>query len=127
MADKKQIQLEYRMNTMPKVLYYRLVNPGGLAEWFADEVEQSGNIFTFQWDDNFQKAELLQKKENVFVRFRWMDDLTRKTFFEFRIAVLDLTGEVALLITDFVEDDEKVSTIEQWNYSMSRLRHTLGL
>jgi uncharacterized protein YndB with AHSA1/START domain len=127
MPEKKQIQLEYKVNTMPKVLYYRLINPGGLAEWFAKDVRQNGNIYTFYWDDYEQKAELIQKKENLFVRYRWLDDEPKKTFFEFRIVSRDLTGEVALLVTDFVDDEEKDSSIELWNYSIAKLKHTLGL
>jgi len=127
MQDKKQIQLEYTMNTMPKVLYYRLFNPAGLAEWFAKDVRQAGNIYTFYWEDYEQKAELVQKKENVFVRFHWIDDESKKIFFELRIAVHDLTGDVALMITDYVDDEEKDSAIKQWNYSIAQLKHTLGL
>ena len=36
---KKRILLEYTLNSSPKVLYPRLSTPGGLAEWFADDVK----------------------------------------------------------------------------------------
>jgi uncharacterized protein YndB with AHSA1/START domain len=62
--EKKKFELEYTMNTSPKVLYNRLSTPSGLAEWFADDVNLQGNLFTFIWDGSEQEAELLQKKRH---------------------------------------------------------------
>ena len=44
---KKKFVLEYTINSSPKVLFNRLSTPGGLAEWFADDVNLEGKIFTF--------------------------------------------------------------------------------
>jgi uncharacterized protein YndB with AHSA1/START domain len=124
---KSKITLEYTINSSPKVLYTRLSTPGGLAEWFADDVNLKGNVFSFIWNAVEQRAEVIQKKENKYIRFRWTDDIDKNSYFEFRINIDELTGDVALVVTDFVEEDEKEDSIELWNTQISELKHTLGL
>ncbi len=127
MSDYQQINLEYTFNTSPKVLYYRLSSPSGLSEWFADDVNIKGDTFTFLWDGSEEKAELIAKKENVFIKFQWLDEEKEGLFLEFRITVHELTGDVALLVTDFVEEDDKEDSIELWNTQVANLKHSLGL
>jgi uncharacterized protein YndB with AHSA1/START domain len=124
---KSKIVLEYTINSSPRVLYTRLSTPGGLAEWFADDVNLKGNVFTFIWDGVEQKAVVIQKKENKYIRFQWIDEADKNTYFEFRINIDELTGDVALVVTDFVEEDDKEDSIELWNTQISELKHTLGL
>ena len=122
---KQKIVLEYPINSSQKVLYARLSTPGGLSEWFADDVNLKGNVFSFIWEGSEQKAEVVQKKENKYIRFRWVDE--PDTYFEFRIHIDELTKDVALVITDFTEEDEKEDTIELWNTQVSELKHVIGL
>ena len=124
---KKKFELEYTINSSPKVLYNRLSTPGGLAEWFADDVNLQGKVFTFIWEGTEQNAEVLLKKDNKFIRFHWVTDEDLKTFFEFRIAQDELTGDVSLLITDFAEEDEKNDSIDLWDTQIAELKHVIGL
>jgi len=124
---KSKIVMEYTINSSPKVLYSRLSTPGGLAEWFADDVNLKGNVFTFIWNGVEQKAVVVQKKENKYIRFQWIDEADKNTYFEFRINIDELTGDVALVVTDFVEEDETEDSIELWNTQINELKHTLGL
>lgn len=124
MSRKKKIQLEYIINCSPKVLFNRLSTPSGLAEWFADDVRMDGKVFTFIWKGSEEAAELSLYKENKLVRFTWKED--EHTYFEFRILQDELTGDVALLVTDFGEDVEKEEIITLWNNHISLLRHVLG-
>jgi uncharacterized protein YndB with AHSA1/START domain len=125
---KKKITLEYTINSSPKVLFPRLSTPGGLSEWFADNVNINGNQLSFFWDKTEQRAIMVQKKENKYVRFRWVDaDDPESQWFEFRISTDDLTGDTALIITDFAEDDDKDSNIELWNSQIAKLKHVIGL
>ncbi len=123
---KNKFELEYSLNSSPKILYPRLVTPAGLSEWFADDININGDIYTFIWDGSKQEAKLITKKENEMARYKWIDD-EEDTFFEFKIHKDDLTGEVALVITDFAEDDEKDDTMDLWDSQISELKHTLGL
>lgn len=124
--EKTKIELEYTLNTSPKVLFNRLSTPSGLAEWFADDVHLKGKIFTFYWEGSEQKAEIVQKKDLQFVRFQWLDE-DEEEYFEFEIRQDELTGDVALIITDFSEEDEKDDAIDLWDTQISELKHAIGL
>jgi uncharacterized protein YndB with AHSA1/START domain len=124
---KNKFELEYSINSSPKILYARLSTPGGLSEWFANDINIQGNVYTFIWEGTEQSAELVSKKDNQLVRFKWVDDEEDDSYFEFKIRIDELTGEVALVVTDFAEDDEKEDSIELWDTQISELKHALGL
>jgi len=128
MKQKKQkYELEYSMNTSMEILYTRLSTPGGLSEWFADDVNLDGNIYTFFWSKTPEQAEVLQKKENKLIRFRWLDDNDSKSYFEFKIMEHELTGDVSLMITDFCLEDEKEDSIVLWDKQIADLKRVIGL
>ena len=125
---KTKYELEYTLNTSPGLLFNRLSTPEGLSEWFADNVNLRKGKYTFIWEGTEQDAEIIQKKANKFIRFHWEDDDDEDdAFFEFRIHTDELTGDVALLITDFAEEDEKDDAIDLWDSQISELKHAIGL
>jgi hypothetical protein len=124
---KVKITLEYPMNCSPLVLYPRLSTPGGLSEWFADNVNVDGKFYIFYWDGTSQRAELQFRRENYFIRFHWVEDDQENTFFEFRIVTDELTGDTALIITDYADNDEKDDVVDLWNSQVSNLKHCVGV
>jgi len=70
---------------------------------------------------------VIQKKVNKFIRFHWEEDENPEHYFEFRIRTDELTGDVALLITDFAEEEEKDDAIDLWDSQISELKHSIGL
>jgi uncharacterized protein YndB with AHSA1/START domain len=122
-------ELEYTLNCSPKVLFSRLSTPEGLSEWFADDVTLDHNLFSFHWNKTEIKARLTSVKENKLVRFDWADNGEDKetNFFEFRIIVHDITGDLALMITDFAEPDEKEDAIYLWDTQINDLKRVLGI
>lgn len=124
---KVKVILEYPMNCSPLVLYPRLSTPGGLSEWFADDVNVDGKYFTFYWDETEQKAELQYRRENFFIRFKWLDEPQENAYFEFRIVTDELTGDTALIITDFAEESERAGVIDLWNSQVVTLKHCVGV
>jgi len=125
MADKKKIELEYIIRTSPKVLYTRLSTADGLAQWFADDVNINRGIFTFVWEGAGQDAKKLQEKAGKSIRFHWVDD-DDDCYFEFRLEIDDLTSEVALIITDFVAEDEMEESKQLWDSQVGSLMQLLG-
>jgi len=125
-TQKEKFELEYIIKTSPSILFARLSNPSGLSEWFADDVNLKGKIYTFVWEGSEQQAEQVLRKENKMVRYHWLDDEDDKAYFEFKINVDDLTGETALVVIDFAEEDEKEDAIELWNQQIDELKHGLG-
>ena len=124
---KIKYELEYFLNSSPKILYNMLSTPAGLSGWFADDVNVNGNVYTFIWGKSSQEAKETARKDNLFVRFQWLEEEGEDTYFEFRIRVDDLTGDVTLIIIDFVEEDEKDDSIDLWNTQIAALKHLLGL
>lgn len=126
---KKKYELEFTLNASPKILFPRLSTPSGLSEWFADDVNIVGNIYSFNWDGSEQQAELISKKENQFIRFRWLDDDDddETHFFEFKIHQDELTGDVALVITDFSDESEITEANNLWISQISELKRAIGI
>jgi uncharacterized protein YndB with AHSA1/START domain len=124
---KKKYELEYTINSSPKVLFNRLSTPGGLSEWFADDVNLHGKVFTFIWESSEQQAEVIQRKDNKYIRFRWIGEEDDNSYFEFRLTQDELTGDVSLLITDFAYEDEKDDSIDLWDTQIAELKHVIGL
>jgi uncharacterized protein YndB with AHSA1/START domain len=121
--EKQKLELEYIIKCSPKVLYNRLSTASGLSEWFADDVSVNGKKYTFVWNKVGQDAELTFKKENLIVRFEWVDD---GAYFEFRISRDELTSDVSLIITDSVEPDEMEEVKSIWDFQVATLKQTLG-
>lgn len=128
MQDKEKYQLEYTINSSSNVLFNFISTPSGLQEWFSDMVNVKKDVFTFEWDGSEEQARLLAKKDKEFIRFQWLSDEEEgnDTFFEFRVRIDSLTKDVALLITDFAEPDEKEEAVLLWNSQIDELKHTIG-
>ncbi len=123
----KSFELEYVLPASPTVVYNRLCTPSGLAEWFADDVNQKKDVFTFFWNGSQQQAQLLGKKKNEYIRFRWLDSEKEESFFEFKIEVDALTNDLSLLVTDWAYEDEIDESIELWDTQIDALKHVLGI
>jgi uncharacterized protein YndB with AHSA1/START domain len=125
---RSKFELEYNLNCSPKVLFSRLSTPEGLGEWFADKVNVDGDLFTFFWNSSESKAKLSAMKENKMVRFEWVAmENEESNFFEFRINMEELTNELALIIIDFAEAEEKEDSIYLWDSQINDLKRALGI
>ena len=125
---RSKFELEYNLNCSPKVLFSRLSTPEGMAEWFAEQVNVDGNLFTFFWNNSESKARLSAIKENKMVRFEWLGmENEESNFFEFRINLEELTNELALIIIDFAESEEKEDSIYLWDSQINDLKRALGI
>ncbi len=118
--------LEYVIHASQKVLFERLSTSSGLSEWFADNVNQKGKVFTFEWDGSEQKAEMIHKKDNQVVRFHWLDSEDDDSYFEFKFEIDALTNDLSLIITDFAEEEEIDENMELWDSQISALKQVLG-
>ncbi|HEY5468993.1 MAG TPA: START-like domain-containing protein [Bacteroidales bacterium] len=121
-------ELEYTLNCSPKVLFSRLSTPEGLGEWFADNVNVDGDIFTFFWNNSESKARLSALKDNKLVRFEWLNlENEEENYFEFLINIDELTGDLALIVSDYAEPDDKEDSMNLWNSQVADLKRLLGI
>jgi len=127
MADKVKYEVEFIIKSSPKLLYNYLSTPSGLGNWFAENVNLKDDVYTFMWDDTEEQAKIIAKKDNQFIRFKWLDGEDDDTFFEFRIEIDELTKEVALMITDFVKNKDIESSKQLWEKQIDELHGILGV
>src|ERR1035437_10286590 len=120
---KTKFNIEYQLRSASiNILWNSISKLLGLAEWFADGVTVNDNEFIFSWEGNEQMAILLQTKTNSSIRFQWEEDINTESYFESKIASMEVTGNLALVITDFAEPNEKDDLIMLWNKQIETLR-----
>ena len=123
---RKKIELEYIFASSVKILFSRVSTAHGLSEWFAKDVRQKGNLFTFVWDKHEEEAELVDVRKNALARFKWLDADDEDEYFEFALRQDSMTEEVALLVTDYVDADDEADSIDLWDAQIERLHRVLG-
>ncbi len=124
---KVKFEIEYPLRTTESVLFKRFSTASGLAEWFADNVKQDADIFTFVWERSEQKAIQVENDKQQKVSYRWLDADREDEFFSFFLNTDEITNSLALIITDFAEEDEVDETIELWDKQISVLKRKLGI
>ena len=125
MSDKIKFEIEFVIQSSPQLLYQYLSTPSGLSEWFADNVNSRGELFTFMWDGSEEEAKLLKRKSDEFIRFAWVDN-EDDSYFEMKIIVDEITSDVSLFITDFADEDEVEEVKMLWENQVADLKQVLG-
>lgn len=123
---KEKYELEFPIHASPKLLFQYLSTPSGLSEWYADNVNSRGEMFTFIWDDSEEEAKMLTKKAEDKIRFQWLEDEGEDYYFELRIQVDEITKDVSLMITDFSDGDDIEEDKMLWDNQISSLKKVLG-
>ena len=126
MNTKVKYELEFPIQASPQLLYNYISTPSGLSEWFADNVNSRGELFTFIWDDSEEKAKLITKKSSERIKFKWLDSEDDGSFFELRIQVDSITKDVSIIVTDFSDDDEVEESKMLWENQIASLKQVLG-
>ena len=125
MAQKQLYTLEFPVRCSPVILFDFLASPAGLQEWFADKVDDRDNIFSFTWNGTVEKAEVLEKEQDKFIRFHWLH-APKEEYFEFKIEKSEVTNQTILVIKDFAEKKEIKDQSRLWDYQVKELFHRLG-
>ena len=126
MSDKIKIELEYPIKTSTSILYNCLSTPSGLSGWFSDDVNIKNDNYTFFWDGSEETAKLITKKNNDSIKFKWEEDEGEKYFFELAIKIDPITKDLALIVTDFCEEDETEETKLLWDNQINELKNKIG-
>lgn len=128
MEEKIKFEMEFPIQASPSLLFQYISTPSGLSEWFADNVNSRGELFTFMWDGSEEQAKMLSKKSGERIRFRWLNDDEEGApyYFEIKIQVDEITKDVSLMVTDFAEEDEVDEAKMLWENQISDLKQVLG-
>ena len=126
---KEKYELEFILNSSPRILEKMFSSPDGLGEWFADDVTVKNDIYTFNWDGSSEQARLINtNKSQSRIRFKWLADEEDgiDSYFEIGYTIDPITNEVALNISDFALSEDKESAILIWNQQVADLKRILG-
>jgi uncharacterized protein YndB with AHSA1/START domain len=129
---KYKYATEYEINASVKMLYPYLSTPGGLKEWFADNVEVSedGKVFDIIWDNESHLARIATKRTNSHIKFlfepRNEEDVQDQAFLEFRMDFNDMTQTSFLRITDYSDMDNDEELQDLWDRLVEQLRERVG-
>ncbi|AZJ36341.1 START-like domain-containing protein [Tenacibaculum singaporense] len=125
--SKVKFELEFPIHASPSMLYQYFATPAGLEEWFADRVNSRGKLITFIWDDSEEEAKIITKKTDERIKFKWTESEGDDSYFEFKIQVDPLTKDVAVIVTDFADDEEDAEEAKMlWQNQIEELKHTIG-
>lgn len=125
---KEKYEIEFSINSSPQLLYQYVSDPSGLSEWFADNVNSRGEVYSFIWGDSEEKARVVTRKTDERVRYRWLDEDGDDTdyYFEIKITRDELTKDVTLTVIDFAESNEVEESKQLWENQISDLKQVLG-
>ncbi len=128
MTKKIKFEMEFPIHASPDFLSHYLSSPDGLSEWFADNVNSRGKVYTFFWDGSEEQAtqKIFSREDKV--QYRWFEDQDEKDdyYFEFNIVVDALTNDVSLMVSDFAEEDEIEEAKMFWENAIENLKNTIG-
>ena len=126
---KRKIRFEYPLSPASgSVIWSAVSTPAGLQRWFADDVNKSGKRYTFRWGKSeYRDADVVNTRNEYFIRFHWCDDEEPKTYFQFKILYNELTSDHLLEITDFTEPDEEDDTKSLWDSQIDVLKRVCGI
>lgn len=127
LMSKIKYNIEFPIKTSIGILYEMISTPSGLSEWFCDDVNVKPGKFIFIWDGSEEVAEIVRQKNNDYVRYRWEEEEDEKAYFELRIKIDDITKDVAIIVTDFADDEEEVEENKVfWESQLKDLKRVLG-
>ncbi len=133
-----RFESEYEFRASPKILYPYLNSPGGLSQWFADDIKiDEDNIYHFYWNGDAQRARLAAKRRDEYVRFEYLEEGTGGSeiigdneqdspYLEFLLERNELTQSVFLKVVDYSEMDDEEEVQELWEGMIFQLREMVG-
>lgn len=129
---------EYEMRASQKILFPYLNTPGGLSQWFADDVSiDEDKIYHFKWSDQLLKARMAGKKRDQFVRFEYLPEIEAPltasdgdengmAFVELSLEKNELTQSVYLRVVDYSDMEDEEELRDLWDSMISNLKETVG-
>jgi uncharacterized protein YndB with AHSA1/START domain len=128
MKGKTNFELEYVLETSPKVLNNVLFTPDGLSDWFCNDVNIKEDIYAFDWDGYIEEARLLSTKQGQHIKWQWIEDEDdgHETCFGFSYQTDPLTKAVILKVYGSSDVGEEAEAKALWEQHVNDLRRLIG-
>jgi uncharacterized protein YndB with AHSA1/START domain len=123
--DRVRFTEEFIFRASPAIVYKFLSTPACLTRWFCDEVDISGEEYTFVWSGAAEVATLIDDYEDEFLRFQW-DGAEDEEYLEFKMYKSPVTGETILEVSDFCDEDELEDQRQLWQTQIESMRSAMG-
>ncbi len=132
--ERVKICVEYPLTSKSSSIVWGMIgDASGLQKWMADYVDEDndGNI-VFKWGEPWKQQDVRVSKivkavKEKYIRMRWIDDNEEGEYWELRVEKSELTGELTLIITDFVDEDDVENIYQLWDDNIEKLHHASGL
>lgn len=126
---KEKYDIEFVLgNASQRSVWRMLTEPTALEEWFADKVLiEDETLYTFIWHKKKLNAEMVLIKPMFHVRYSWLNENNPDIYFEFKILIQDLSGDMALEVTDFASLHEKEDAVLMWENQIDLMKRKLGI
>lgn len=130
--SKKKFTSEFEVRSSAKVIYPYISTPGGLGEWFADDVIFTPKKnFRFIIDDEEVYAKIVSMKANSSVKFEFLDEEEQQeddpSYVEIKLDTNDLTGTLYIVATDYTDlIDNNEDHHELWEGLVDALCSMIG-
>lgn len=124
--ERTSFTLEFIFRASPSILYKFFTTPSCLIRWFCDEVDISGETYSFFWSGAEEVATLIDDIEEERLRFQWEEAESEDEFLDITFERSPVTGETILKITDYCDDDEIDDTKQLWESQIKSLRQETG-
>jgi uncharacterized protein YndB with AHSA1/START domain len=125
MSKKQLFSIEFPVRCSPAILYEFIATPAGMQEWFADKVDEWEGEYSFTWSDTVEKAKVLERENDKYIKFRWVTS-PKEEYFELRIERSEISNQTVLVIKDFAEKKEIKDQSQLWEYQVKDLFHRIG-
>ena len=118
MNTKVKYELEFPIHASTSMLYNYISTPSGLSEWFADNVNSRGELFTFIWDDSEEKAnDLANELNNSRTDIDWtrlfLGDLTSFEEPTYKVDQMVRRGQISLRAYNKA-NETAIQTLEEY-------------
>ena len=127
--SKNLFTTDFEINASKKMLFPYIFSPGGLSQWFADDVKiDEDKNYNFIWDNEDHWAKMTSHRTNGYVRFEFLDEEDREdpAYFELRLELNELTQTTFLIVTDYSEMTDNEELQDMWEGLVSNLKETVG-
>jgi hypothetical protein len=115
---------EYLLKSNLGIVYNWFSEPYRLEWWFAEKVVHHNNSYVFFWDGDEFPAELVEKKKNKMLRFKWSQN--PEQFFEFHFHQSLCTNEMIVEIIGQADPKTMQDSGLLWDMHIARLKSKLG-
>lgn len=121
-----KVEEEFIFRASPAIVYNFVTTPECLVRWYCDDVDITGDTYTFIWSGSAEVAYMIDDIQEERVRYKWKNAPNDEEYLEFRMYRSDITNETILEITDYCDDDEVQDTRDLWTSLVVEFKKECG-